>query len=41
MTERDDVAVLWDMPIQRVCEIGTNRSDIVIRGKKEKKEFFS
>ena len=29
MTERDDVAILWDMPIQRGCDIGANRLDIV------------
>lgn len=36
--ERDDVTILWYMPVQRGSETGANRRDIVIKGKKKKKK---
>ena len=33
----NDITVLWNMPIQTDREIKANRSDIVIRNKKEKR----
>ena len=36
MSEKGDITVLWDMPIQTDREIKANRPDIVIKNKKEK-----
>ncbi|XP_068720702.1 uncharacterized protein [Montipora capricornis] len=36
VTERDNITILWDMPIQTDREIKANRPDIVIKDKKEK-----
>ncbi|XP_068753285.1 uncharacterized protein [Montipora capricornis] len=36
VTERDNITILWDMPIQTDREIKANRPDIVIKDKQEK-----
>ena len=36
VTEKDNITVLWDTPIQTDGEIKANRPDIVIKNKKEK-----
>ena len=36
VTERDNITILWDMPIQTDHEIKANRPDIVIKDKQEK-----
>ena len=37
VTEKDNITILWDTPIQTDREIKANRPDIVIKNKKEKK----
>ena len=37
MSEKDDITILWDMPIQTDRAITANRLDIDIENKKEKK----
>ena len=34
--ERDNITILWDIPIQRDRDIKANRPDIVIKDKQEK-----
>ena len=36
VTERDNITILWDMPIQTDREIKANRPDIVVKDKQEK-----
>ena len=36
LTDRDNITILWDMPIQPDREIKANRPDIVIKDKQEK-----
>ena len=36
VTERDNITILWDMPIQTDREIKANRPDILIKDKQEK-----
>jgi len=36
VSEIDDITILWDMSIQTDREIKANRSDIVVKNKKEK-----
>ena len=36
VTEKDNITILWDMPIQTDHEMKTNRPDIVIKNKQEK-----
>ena len=36
VTEKDNITILWDMPIQTYREIKANRPDIVIKNKQEK-----
>ena len=36
VTERDNITILWDMPIQTDREIKANRPDIVIKDQQEK-----
>ena len=36
VTEKDNITILWDMPIQTDREIKANRPDIVIKDKQEK-----
>ena len=36
VTEKDNITILWDMPIQTYLEIKANRPDIVIKNKQEK-----
>ena len=37
VTEKDNITILWDTPIQTDREIKANRPDIVVKNKKEKK----
>jgi len=37
VTEKDNITILWDMPIQTGSEIKANRPDIVIKNKQEDK----
>ena len=36
MSEKDDITILWDMPIQTHREVKANRPEFVTRTKKEK-----
>ena len=36
VTEKDNITILWDMPVQTYREIKANRPDIVMKNKQEK-----